>query len=224
MKKKNGNLFCPCMLAIQNKNVGCRYGKLVVLNTFLFKEKSGQNSLRAICLCDCGKKKTVRVFSIKNGNTTSCGCFRFKLARNPRKARSPHEAKELLKAIWYSMKHRCSKPNSPRFHYYGGRGIQVCQRWQDSFEDFVEDMGPKPKGYSIDRIDNDKGYSPENCKWSSSAEQQRNKRNNQFITYKGETLCHKDWSIKLGGNIALVGSRIKRGWSVERAVTTRPTK
>lgn len=223
MKKKNGNLFCPCMLAIQNKNVGCRYGKLVVLNTFLFKEKSGIKRTRSECLCDCGNKKEVRLSSLNSGNTISCGCAAsqnrtilvdgFKSTDHP------------LLRTWDSMKNRCLNKNNKSYHNYGGREITVCDRWLNSFSNFVEDMGPKPTNlHSIDRIDNDGNYEPKNCRWATPKEQANNMRVNVCYTYNGETKTEVEWSRSLGGCRGLIYDRIKRGWSVERAVTTRPTK
>jgi hypothetical protein len=120
------------------------------------------------------------------------------------------------------MLERCSRTNHPAFHRYGGRGITVCQRWRESFWAFVEDMGERPAGASIERIDNDKGYEPGNCKWATSKEQQRNRCNNRRIEFNGQTRTMAEWSevtgIKLSALKNRLGSRLK--WSPERALTT----
>ena len=118
------------------------------------------------------------------------------------------------------MKQRCYDPNATRFKNWGGRGIKVCDRWKNSFENFYEDMGEKPKGHSLDRIDNDGDYTPENCQWASTLEQGRNSRKNRLITHDGLTLSLAEWSEKTGLNRTTISERIdSRGWSVEEALT-----
>ncbi len=121
---------------------------------------------------------------------------------------------------WQKMKERCLVPSCPSFKDYGDRGITICARWLNSFENFYADMGKKPEGYSIERINNEIGYTPENCKWATRAEQNANKRSNVHITHNGERLMIRDWSRRLGGDDWLVGGRLKRGWDEIRAVTT----
>jgi hypothetical protein len=111
------------------------------------------------------------------------------------------------------MHNRCSNPNEPSYKNYGGRGIAVCDRWA-SFEAFAADMGERPANHSIDRIDNDGPYSPENCRWATKAEQARNSRRTVMLTHEGETLCLKDWSTRLGIPYARMQYRYSRGWAV----------
>ena len=156
--------------------------------------------------------------SLKSGYTKSCGCLKRELTKLVEGVPSKEHK---LYPVWNNMKQRCRDELHPAYSNYGGRGIKVCQRWQDSFEDFVSDMGPRPEGHTLDRIDNGGNYTPDNCRWASNAEQSRNTCRNHFITHKGETLCLKDWSLKLGGCATLVHVRIKNyGWSEERAVST----
>lgn len=119
---------------------------------------------------------------------------------------------------WCGMRRRCSNPSDKAYPSYGGRGITVCERWQ-SFENFLHDMGYRPKGKSLGRIDNDKGYSPENCRWESSRQQNNNKRNNRHIEALGESLTLPEWARKTGLSVATIESRIARGWLPERALT-----
>ena len=113
---------------------------------------------------------------------------------------------------WCGMKTRCTNPNRPYFADYGGRGITVCERWRDDFAAFLADMGPKPSPrHSIDRIDNTKGYGPDNCRWATPADQARNTRRNINITRDGVTLCLRAWCERLGLNYARVQSRVYGG-------------
>lgn len=121
---------------------------------------------------------------------------------------------------WNCMRNRCRNPNDGAYRWYGGRGIKVCDRW-DSFENFLTDMGPRPHGCSLDRIDVDADYGPDNCRWLPDALQNRNKRNNRLLTFNGETKTVAEWAELRGLSRDLIGSRInRRGWPVERALTT----
>lgn len=131
------------------------------------------------------------------------------------KARSP------IYGIWRSMRSRCENPKDAAFHNYGGRGITVCDRWQ-SFENFLADMGERPAGMSLDRIDNDSGYAPENCRWASRARQARNSRQARLLTVDGETLALADWSDRFGVKIGTIWARVAKGWPAEAAVKTPP--
>jgi hypothetical protein len=115
---------------------------------------------------------------------------------------------------------RCLNPGNASFKSYGAVGITVCERWLNSFENFLADMGPRPsKDHSIDRIKRELGYAPGNCRWATRVEQNRNKINNRLITYNGETLTHAEWSYRLGLHPDTVGQRLRNGWTVERALT-----
>jgi hypothetical protein len=126
---------------------------------------------------------------------------------------------------WRMMKNRCCNPKAKDFHHYGGRGIKVCNRWQRSFKAFLEDMGAKPSiKHSVERIDNNKGYSKQNCKWATYAQQSLNKRGIVFVEFNGERLCVSHWEKRFGFAKGTIASRIRvSGWSIERALTT-PTK
>ena len=119
------------------------------------------------------------------------------------------------------MIRRCVSPEDPSYPRYGGRGIHVCQRWMDSLENFIADMGrrPSPK-HSIERKDNDRGYEPDNCVWATRAEQSRNTSRNRLLTFNGQTMCLTDWAIATGINRSAIRLRLNRGWSVADALST----
>lgn len=116
---------------------------------------------------------------------------------------------------WYS---RCTNPNSKEYPNYGGRGITICERWL-KFENFLADMGERSENASIDRIDNFQGYYPDNCRWSTRSEQQRNRRNNRLITFNGKTQCLEDWAAEIGIRSDVLIKRLKLGWSIEETLT-----
>jgi hypothetical protein len=119
------------------------------------------------------------------------------------------------------MKDRCQNPHAPEYKNYGGRGIQVCREWLDSFEAFMRDVGERPgPGYSLERINNGGNYEPGNVKWATSAEQTRNKRVNHMLTLHGETRCLTDWARVLGLNPKTLSNRLLKGWPPEKALTT----
>jgi hypothetical protein len=202
---------------------GEKFGRLTALRRL--GSKSGQS--RWECECECGTIKSYALYQIKSGKTQSCGCLQKELtiARSTIHGHSKREEMTDTYNIWCGIKARCFNENEPAYKNYGARGITMCDRWNDSYESFLEDMGERPsKKHSIDRIDNEKGYEPGNCKWATRAEQARNNRRNVWIEYNGQkkTLC--DWADELNIKRATLCYRIvKAGWDVERAFTT-PTK
>lgn len=174
------------------------------------------------CQCSCAAATKTIVFTnnLTRGHTTSCGCYVVDRARLPRthgKSRIPEYQ------VWNSMITRCTRPNSARYHCYGARGIAVCDRWLRSFADFIADMGRRPsKLHSIDRIDNDGPYSPENCRWATRLEQANNKNQNTYLTIGNVRMSIADWSRRTGLSPSLISGRIARGWPVEDIVTIGP--
>ena len=126
--------------------------------------------------------------------------------------------KTSLYPIWCAMRNRCLNHRNRYYHNYGGRGIGICERWEKDFMNFYDDMGEPPPGMSIDRIDNDRGYCPENCKWSTRTEQMRNTRLNRMVSAFGETLCIADWAKKAGVNVTTIRSRLQAGQVPEEAL------
>lgn len=199
------------------KNItGQRFGRLVALD-FISGNRANPRKWR--CQCDCGAIVAVITRDLFNGNTTSCGCRIHEFHAD--RLRTHGMTRTITYATWTSMLARCSNPQSDRYVYYGGRGITVCERWH-SFDLFFQDMGERPsKSHSLDRIDNDGNYEPRNCRWALKATQNRNRRNNVTIEYRGETMCITDWADRLNMDHATLQQRIQRyGWSVEKAFTT----
>ena len=157
---------------------------------------------RWLCRCDCGTYSVVIACNLTMNHTTSCGCHKranYKTMNLTHGATSGGDKNAYPSSykVWCHMKQRCYDTKSPAYHYYGGRGIIVCNRWHD-YANFFSDMGEKPEGLSIDRIDNNGPYSPENCRWANVKTQQRNKRNAHLITFRGETMSLAEWAEHLG--------------------------
>lgn len=197
---------------------GQRFGKLYVI---AFDHSGGVNGLAYWrCICDCGKEVVVRGTCLRTGESRSCGCLAKELSsiRN-----STHNCRNTrLYHIWIDMKQRCMNPNQPDYPRWGGRGITVCESWLKSFDNFKE--WAIENGYTdsltIDRIDNDGNYCPENCRWATSEDQANNRHNSKLIEFNGEVHSETQWSRLLGGNRNLVHDRLKKGWSIEKALTT----
>jgi len=170
-----------------------------------------------LCGCSCGGETVVSRSNLISGHCRSCGCFAAEeSSRRVRRhgARGTTEYKS-----WSGMRDRCLNPADPAYSGYGGRGITIDPRW-DTFESFFADMGPRPAaGYSIDRLDNDGPYSPENCRWATRTEQGRNKRNNFRVEFREERLTVAEIAERTGARSKILYGRLRRGWSVERAVS-----
>lgn len=191
------------------------FGRLVVVE----QSDNRRGRVHWTCRCECGNTKSVAAKELVGGGTRSCGCLCMQLIEKLNKTHGMSRRKEYR--IWRGMKERCLDENSRYFHHYGGRGIFVCERWIDSFENFYADMGPKPPGMSIDRIDNDGPYSPDNCRWATQKEQTRNTRRTRLLTWNGQTLCLSDWSKITGISRKVLKKRLDvLKWSAEKTLTT----
>lgn len=190
------------------------------------KRSSGKNKSMVSCLCDCGSVYDYEQCNIVSGNTKRCKeCSRsFKV-----KARTTHGHSISNKDAdpdgyncytrWQAMKRRCYLETDRRYSDYGGRGVKVCGRWLESYENFLEDMGlPPERSYQIDRIDNDGDYCPGNCRWVTNVQNARNKRSNKLITAFGETLTQAEWAERTGIKRETIAMRLKRGWAPELAL------
>lgn len=129
--------------------------------------------------------------------------------------------RESMYGTWNSMMARCYNEKHAKYPLYGARGLRVCRRWH-TFQNFVDDMGMRPSGLMLERIDNDKGYSPENCKWATYAEQIRNRNITVWLTHDGKTMCIKDWADHLGISYSTLKERLRQGYSTELALTMKP--
>lgn len=191
-----------------------RFGKLVAISDVGY---SGGNPHRKwSCVCDCGKFVDVSGANLRSGVTNSCGCLQVQRTSIANKKHG-QAAKTKEYNTWASMRSRCNNVNSEDFALYGGRGIKVCDRW-NNFENFFLDMGKCPSGHSIDRIDVNKDYSPENCRWADTKTQARNKRNNRFIRVHGFVKTLAEWAELSGVNRNNIDKRIRRGWTPFEAV------
>lgn len=166
--------------------------------------------------CDCGNEKPIRAADVLREKQTSCGCVHVTHGATRGGKLSPEYMS------WYGMRQRCLNPNATGYENYGGRGIKVCDRWRESFESFFADVGPRPSpDHSIDRIDSDGHYEPENVRWATRTEQNRNKRGLHMLTVDGETMCLRDWARRTNIDETTLARRVgKLGWSHERAVKT----
>lgn len=195
--------------------VGNKYGMLTVLAY----AGSIDKVVRWSCLCDCGNVVVVRGNSLGSHTkkNRSCGCEKYK-NRNGDHSKTHGLTGTPIYRSWQSIKRRCLNKKDPAYANYGGRGITICDEWL-VFENFLADMPGFEPGLEIDRIDNNKGYSKENCRWVTSKVNNRNRRNNKLITFMGKTLCVSEWAEKIGIGALALGNRIRSGWSIERAFT-----
>lgn len=186
---------------------GQRFGSLIVIER---AENTKNNKAQWLCRCDCGNLTVVQRANLKSGGTVSCGC-----------KRKPHgKVHSRLYNIWRGIKQRCSNPNATGYKNYGGRGVAVCDEWLHNFQAFYD--WSMQNGYAenltIDRVNTDENYSPDNCRWVTQKVQQNNKRTNHYITFNGETHTIREWEDKLNLKRGVVDSRLRRGKTIEEAL------
>lgn len=199
---------------------GKRFGRLLVLAR-IGNSKSG--GAQWLCICDCGYLTYATGSNLKSGNTRSCGCL---FRETSAATLTTHGLSKIPGySSWRCLVRRCTDPRSVSFPYYGGRGIKVCPEWRDSPGQFLQDMGPRPSAeHSVERDDNDGDYEPENCRWATKTEQARNGRGARLITLDGRTACIAEWAEILGVNRRTLRTRLSRGWSEEKTLTTPVNK
>lgn len=195
---------------------GQKFGRLLVICRV---ENSPSGKTQWKCQCECKDENIIIVSGdcLRRGITKSCGCLQKEITS--KRSKTHGHSKAPVYNIWLKMKKRCYDENDPQYKDYGGRGIKICDRWLKSFSNFLEDMGEKPGGLTIERIDNNTGYSPDNCRWASRREQNQNKRNNKYYEYKGMRLTMTEWSRRLGINPSSMFERFEK-WTIEEALTT----
>jgi hypothetical protein len=209
------------MANILKDMTGRRFGRLVVTGRGPDDKREARWHVR----CDCGNLALERGSRLRSGRRISCGCLG---KENHLAAIVTHgQTNTRLYHIWHNIKRRALNPSDKDWPRYGGRGIGVCDRWRDSFEAFAADMGQPPSdAHSIERINNEDGYQPANCKWATRHEQGRNKRNNRIVEYRGRSMPLSEACEQGGAGISwhTARNRMKHGWSVERAVETKSRK
>jgi hypothetical protein len=209
---------------------GDEYGRLTVIREVESK-RSGLQVQRCVeCRCECGVVKEYRLYTLRNGNTRSCGCLAKEVIGCGPRTHGLSDTAEYK--IWQGMLHRCRSEEDGGHRNYGVRGIRVCGRWKTSFKDFYEDMGSRPSSkHSIDRKDNDGNYScghceeclengwTANCRWATQKQQSRNTRVNYLVEHDGETKCLAEWAEQYGFSPSVLYTRlVKLGWTFEKAV------
>lgn len=203
------------------KLLGKKFGRLTVVK----KLDSRNYHVHWLCECVCGNFAEVSTGRLNAGQTKSCGCLQKERAAEAKKTHGlyfdENGKRSKLYRVWGHMNERCSSPTSNAYEDYGGRGIRVCKEWKDykTFHEWAISNGYK-EGLSIERVDNDGNYEPSNCKWIPISKQASNRRNIRYLTLNGRERSLLEWSEEFGLDPSNVRTRLKRGWSVERALTT----
>lgn len=200
---------------------GRKYGKLLVLKQAGY---NGQGGALWLCKCDCGNEKVVDAHALRRGKTKSCGCLHKEKMTKMKTTHGLHKTR--LYQVWNDMKFRCNSEKSHNYKNYGGRGIRVCEEWQNSYESFR--TWALANGYdetairgicTLDRIDVNGNYEPGNCRWITTQEQQSNKRDTVFIEFGAERHTMKQWAEITGISVDAIRYRLKKGWPIERVLT-----
>jgi len=200
------------MRTVRNDMIGKTFGMLTVIGLL--------PKYKAECRCGCGSFTIKRYHHILSGAVTSCGCSTSALLRksSTKHGEGGRRNRSSEYRSWAGMWSRCNNPNTTGFANYGGRGIRVCGRWQ-SYSAFLSDRGRKPSSvHSIERINNEGGYSPENCRWATSKEQARNQRTSRFIAAFGTTKTLVEWQEETGVDKRKIWKRLNSGWAAEKAL------
>lgn len=194
--------------------IGRRFHKLVVIAPLPATIRT-----RWLTRCDCGAEKAVSTIHLTQGKIRSCGCINRERMRVLGRANRKHGGGTSPEYRSYSMmRYRCLVPKAKSFPDYGGRGIKICQRWLDSFEAFRDDMGPRPPGTTLDRINNDGDYEPGNCRWATKPQQAQNTRATRHVTINGATKPLRDWIAGSRWERSTIYKRLKQGMSIEEAL------
>lgn len=201
---------------------GQRFGRLTVVG---IAERLNGQRVKWICRCDCGNNAIVSGTHLKSGHTISCGCYKIEKTKE---VNGKHflSRKERLYVVWMNMRLRCRNPKNKRYKNYGGRGITICDQWEDymEFRKWALENGYS-ENLTIDRIDVNGNYCPENCRWADIETQSNNRTNNHFIEALGQRMTAKQWGEKTGIPASTIIARInKLGWSDEKAVSTEVKK
>jgi len=196
-------------------SIGVRFGALVVLDVH-DRSVTASTQTPMLCKCDCGAEKVVSHGNLLKGNTRSCGCRRSTALFKHGLAGRDHSLRPNAYASWVAAKERCLSPGHVNFKHYGGRGIKMCDRWAKSFNAFFADMGERPDGFSLERIDVNGDYCPDNCVWIPLAAQRDNLRRTLRITVDGISKTVKEWASVLG-----IDPRTVRDWHYRSVAVKR---
>lgn len=178
-------------------DVGDRFGKLVVIESV----RATGVKTKWRCLCDCGNESIIRQDHLNSGATMSCGCLA---------AETNGAYKTRTYSSWSSMRQRCLNPKAPNYQNYGGRGVHICARWLESFENFLADMGVRPAGTTLERDETNQNYEPGNCRWATPKEQARNRRNNRLVEFEGEEITMSEAAERSGVNLTTFKYRLDK--------------
>ncbi len=199
---------------------GKRFDRLTVLER---AENNNSDKVRWLCQCVCGNQKIIAGTHLSTGKTRSCGCLlsEHAISNNKKYCRTHGMHRTKTYNSWQSMFARCYDKNNPSYRYYGAKGIEVCEAWH-KFENFFADMGTRPKGKTIDRKDNSKGYFKENCRWRTPKEQANNRTNNLKLTFEGQIKTATEWSKIIGLDRSTISRRYhNEKWPNEFILTIR---
>jgi len=197
---------------------GKKFGRLTVIS---FSHVGNEGLAYWKCSCSCGGTSVTKGVSMRSEHVKSCGCWHKEKPLKHGHSRVGMTSPEYR--CWCSLRGRCCSKTHEAYSRYGGRGIAICKRWLKSFMAFYRDMGPRPgPEYSLDRINNDGPYSKSNCRWALRVTQGRNRSNNRKLEFQGECLCISEWAERMGCQHQRITARLRRGWSVEKALTTAP--
>jgi hypothetical protein len=203
--------------------IGRRFGRLLVVKLAETRPRASGRGRRFFyeCVCDCGAVAKIVMSNLRSGMAKSCGCL--KSIRTKEVMTKHKDCASPEYHSWQAMKARCCNPNSAKYPDYGGRGIKICDRWLNSYENFLADTGRRPSPrHTIDRKDNDGNYEPGNCRWATPKEQSANKRQRRdarLIEWNGRTKTLTEWARDRGLPINLLHYRLEKGWSAERALS-----
>lgn len=199
---------------------GQKFGRLTAVKR---EGKTFDGKATWLFLCDCGGQIVCSGKDVRSGDRKSCGCLQREtvIKRNLKHGFATRVGSHPLYSIWAGMINRCCNPNEQSYPNYGGRGIVICDRWRNSFPNFLFDMGERPSPYhSLDRINNNGNYEPSNCRWALTAVQANNKRNNTILEYNGVRLTIAGWAIRIGVKYRTLAWRIFDKWSDKDALTS----
>jgi hypothetical protein len=197
---------------------GKQFGHLKVVGSIQSElSKNGRWIHRSLCACSCGTTTIVRNTILKNGDLRSCGCR--KRIGNLKHGHSRAGSSSRTYRAYSGMIQRCTNPHHDGYKNYGGSGVKVCARWLDSFQNFLDDVGECPEGLEIDRINSGIGYEPGNVRLANEVTQSRNRRTALMFTVHGVTACLSELCERYGVGYGMVFARLKRGWTIDRALT-----